>query len=195
MLRWVAIWVAAAGHSPTGRIDRSAPTRVHNRMADPPRRVLAEVADYSAFLRTVRDRVTSFGITHETLDAISGLQSGYASKILADPPIRRMGPVVLFLVLQSLGLSIAITEDQIGLASLGNRLTPRRSKRVLHRAPRITFEHDHFRRIGRMGAAGFMKLSPAKRSRIARKAALARWRKARAAADHQITHQPKNGIA
>ena len=148
-------------------------------MADPPRRVLAEVADYSAFLRTVRDRVTSLGITHETLDAISGLQSGYASKILADPPIRRMGPVVLFLVLQSLGLSIAITEDQLGRQLLQNRLTPRRSKRVMHRAPRITFEHDHFRRIGRMGAAAFMKLSPAKRSKIARKAALARWRKAR----------------
>ena len=149
-------------------------------MADP--RILAQVADYSSFMRVIRQRIAELDITHETLDEVSGLQSGYASKLLCDPPIRRMGPVVLFLVLQSLGLSIAITEDQLGRQLLQNRLTPRRSKRVIHRAPRIVFERDHFRRIGLLGAAAFMKLSPAKRSRIARKAALARWRKARAAA-------------
>ena len=146
-------------------------------MADP--RILAQVADYSSFIRAVRDRVTELGITHETLDAISGLQSGYTSKLFADPPIRRMGPVVLFLVLQSLGLSIAITEDELGRQLLQSRLAPRRSKRVMHRAPRIVFERDHFRRIGLLGAAAFMKLSPAKRSRLARKAARARWRKTR----------------
>ena len=33
---------------------------------------------------------------------------------LAEPPMRRMGPIVLFLVLQSLGMSLALTEIENG---------------------------------------------------------------------------------
>jgi hypothetical protein len=33
---------------------------------------------------------------------------------LAEPPMRRMGPIVLFLVLQSLGMSVALTEIENG---------------------------------------------------------------------------------
>jgi hypothetical protein len=122
-------------------------------MADPPR-VIAAVADYGALLRVVRDRVAELGITHETLDAVSGLQSGYASKLLCNPPMRRMGPIALFLVVQSLGMSLVLAEDPVGLRSLQHRLTPRRVKRrVSQRGSSITFERDHFVRIGRLGAA------------------------------------------
>jgi hypothetical protein len=123
-------------------------------MAADPGRVIAQgLADYGALLRTIRGRVAELGITHETLDAISGLQSGYTSKLFADPPMRRMGPITLFLVLQSLGLALTVTEDAVTMRSLQHRFTPRRSKRVNLRAGRVTFDVDHFRRIGRMGAA------------------------------------------
>lgn len=123
-------------------------------MADPPRTIAQGLADYGALLRVIRQRVAELGITHETLDEVSGLQSGYASKLLSDPPVRRMGPIILFLVLQSLGLALTVTEDPIGLQSLRHRLTPRKvARRFDHRAGSITFDRDHFRRIGRMGAA------------------------------------------
>jgi hypothetical protein len=123
-------------------------------MADPPRTIAQGLADYGALLRAVRDRVAELGITHETVDAVSGLQSGYTSKLLADPPIRRMGPIILFLVLQSLGMTVSLIDDPIGLSSLRHRLTPRKvARRFDHRAGSITIDRDHFRRIGRMGAA------------------------------------------
>jgi hypothetical protein len=152
-------------------------------MADPPRRILGEVADYSSFLRAVRARVAELDITHETLDAVSGLQSGYTSKLLASPPIRRMGPLTIFLMLQSLGMTLLLAEDKSALNVLNGRLVPRRTPRVI-RARSITLSPDYFSRIARNGnAAKMIKFSPAKRSRIARKAARARWRKARAAAE------------
>jgi hypothetical protein len=122
-------------------------------MADPPR-VIAAVADYSSFLRAIRARVDELGITHETVDAVSGLQSGYTSKLLCDPPIRRAGPMVLFVLIQALGMQLILAEDLVGMASLRHRLTPRKAtKRFNQRGGSITFTPDFYSRIGRMGAA------------------------------------------
>ena len=98
-------------------------------------KIFAAASDYSAFLQAIRDRVATLNITHETVDAISGLQSGYTSKLLADPPIRRIGPLVLFVVLQSLGLRIGLLEDRDALKAVATRLVPRKVPRVF-RAPR-----------------------------------------------------------
>jgi hypothetical protein len=149
--------------------------------ADP--RIIAQVADYSSLIRAVRSRIVELGITHETLDAISGLQSGYASKLLSDPPVRRMGPLTLFILIQSLGLELTLTEDRKWMERAETRLVPRRMPRLL-RARSITLGPDYFSRIGRLGnAAKMTRLSPARCSRIARNAVRARWRKTRAAAE------------
>jgi hypothetical protein len=96
-------------------------------------RIIATASSYDAFLQTIRDRVAELGITYETLDAISGLQSGYTGKLLAQIPIRRMGPIVLFLVLQSLGLQLGLLEDRNALRAVATRLVPRK---VPLKAPR-----------------------------------------------------------
>jgi hypothetical protein len=147
-------------------------------------RILApQVADYSSLIRAVRARVAELGITHETLDAISGLQSGYASKLLADPPIRRIGPLTLFIVLQSLGMSLSLVEDRKWMERAETRLVPRKTPRML-RAASITFTPDFFTYNARIGGeARRDKLSPARRQEIARNAARARWAKAAARAD------------
>jgi hypothetical protein len=147
-------------------------------------RILApQVADYSSLIRAVRERVAELGITHETLDAISGLQSGYASKLLADPPIRRIGPLTLFIVLQSLGMSLSLVEDREWMGRAEMRLVPRKTPRVL-RASSITLTPDFYSRIGRLGGnSRLVKISPARRQAIARNAARARWAKAAARAD------------
>lgn len=142
-------------------------------------RVLApQVADYSSLIRAVRERVAELGITHETLDAISGLQSGYASKLLADPPIRRIGPLTLFIVLQSLGMSLSLVEDRKWMERAETRFVPRKTPRML-RAVSITLTPDFYSRIAQEAAqARMVKISPAQRKAIARNAARARWAKA-----------------
>jgi hypothetical protein len=147
-------------------------------------RILApQVADYSSLIRAVRERVAELGITHETLDAISGLQSGYASKLLADPPIRRIGPLTLFIVLQSLGMSLSLVEDRKWMERAETRLVPRKTPRML-RGGSTTFTPDYYSRISRDGnEARMIKLTPARRKAIARNAARARWAKAAARAD------------
>ena len=64
-------------------------------------RVVATASHYHELLQTIRDRVVELEITHETLDAVAGLQSGYASKLLSNPPIKRMGPFTQFIILQT----------------------------------------------------------------------------------------------
>jgi hypothetical protein len=43
--------------------------------------------DYTSLLRVLRQRVADLDITHQTLDSICGLQSGYSSKLLCEPPM------------------------------------------------------------------------------------------------------------
>ena len=103
-------------------------------MADPPR-VISVASDYAAFLQAIRDRVAELNITHQTLDQISGLQEGYSSKLLCDPPIRRTGPLVLFILLQALGMKLGLLEDREALEAISTRLIPRKVPRVAVRAP------------------------------------------------------------
>jgi hypothetical protein len=56
-------------------------------------RVVASVSHYHELINAVRDRIVELDITHETLDAVAGLQSGYTSKLLSNPPIRPFTPI------------------------------------------------------------------------------------------------------
>jgi hypothetical protein len=151
-------------------------------MADPQPDILARIADYSSLLQVIRQRVDELGVTHETLDAISGLQTGYSSKLLCDPPLRRMGPLTLFIVLPSLGMSVALAVDPLAMKALETRMVRRRTPRLL-RARSITLTRDFYSHIARLGnAARMVKLTPARRRAIARKAIRARWARVREAA-------------
>ncbi|WP_143035619.1 hypothetical protein [Bradyrhizobium sp. Rc2d] len=76
----------------------------------------------------VRDRRDELDISHETLDGISGLQGGYVSKLLADPPMRGFGEMSLQAVLDALALRIAvcvIVEDEELAKRVRGRWKPR----------------------------------------------------------------------
>jgi hypothetical protein len=118
-------------------------------MLDEPPRIIAQASDYEGFLDAIRQRVADLNITHETLDAVSGLQTGYSSKLLAKPPIRRIGPLVLYVVLQSLGMKIALVEDREALRAVASRLVPRKVPRVPMRAPAGEGRKAQRRRIAR----------------------------------------------
>jgi hypothetical protein len=144
-------------------------------------RVVASVSHYHELLKAVRDRVAELGITHETLDAVAGLQSGYASKLLSNPPIKRMGAFLQFIVLQSLGMKLLAVEDPEQLARVQSRLVKREVARPLHsgivqRPIRFELGPDFMRKIQSKGGTNSRKNLPArKRTQLARKAARARW--------------------
>lgn len=96
---------------------------------------LATVSDYAGLLAAVRARVVELNITHENLDAVSGIQSGYAGKLLCNPPIRNFGLVSLGLVLGGLGLKLLVVEDEEALARVRSRLAPRRAARRVRNEP------------------------------------------------------------
>src|SRR4051812_17925382 len=81
------------------------------------------------------DRRDALDVSHETIDAISGLADGYTSKILAPDPIRNFGPESLRAILGALALGIArveIVEDPQAAAKVAGRWTPRKR----HRRPK-----------------------------------------------------------
>lgn len=155
------------------------------------RREIAFVRTYDDFLRALRARADELKVTRETIDDLSGIQSGYASKLLSIPPIRVMGRVSFGAVLQCLGLAIVIIEDQAALDRISKRLVKReraivhsgrddagrKKRRRRHRFPKGP---DHARL---MRARQLANQEPAQRSAIARKAANCRWRNRAGQAD------------
>ncbi len=131
-------------------------------------------------LGVIRDRVAELGVTHETLDAASGLQSGYSSKLLCHPPMRRISPFFMFIVLEALGLEMQITESPEAMERMQSRLTKRVKPpmRALgaHRSVTLHFMPDFIRQRARLGGEAYKVKVPLWRRRAnARKAARARW--------------------
>jgi hypothetical protein len=143
-------------------------------------RAIGRVEDSESLLRAIRSRVLELGLTHENLDELIGWAGGYSGKLLNSPPTRRLGHFSLFLLLQALGLSLILVEDNAILERLKNRRIPRQRRPVL-RAPRIIcLPPDFLRRIGRLGGlARAKKLSPKRLSQLGRRMNRIRWGKPR----------------
>jgi cold shock protein len=59
-------------------------------------RIVATVSDHNQLLAAIRLRIEELGLSHETVEHLAGLQSGYLSKVIADPPPERMSPFTQF---------------------------------------------------------------------------------------------------
>jgi len=97
-------------------------------------RVIASVASYSDLHSALRARAEELKVTRLSLDAVSGLQSGCAGKVLAPTPVRGLGRVSLGPMLQVLGLRLAVVEDTTATAFL-KRLEPRRTSHACQTMP------------------------------------------------------------
>lgn len=142
---------------------------------------LASPRHSAEFVDAIRMRVLDLGISHGTLDAIAGWQNGYTGKLLADPPIRQVGLHTLFIMLESVGLSMHLQVDKEAVERLKTRMVKRNESAVRtggkHRRILQEILPDFMRLISGMAAdARRKKISPAKRKRIARHAAVIRWR-------------------
>ena len=112
------------------RMDESALTRTQQRACEVPhspgshRRRLkgAKFALMTTCILFSELRVEELEVSRETIDHVSGLQSGYSSKILAPVPLKRVGSVTLGLLLSTLGLKLVVAEDREALAALRHRM-------------------------------------------------------------------------
>ena len=111
----------------------------------------AVVDDLQSLMAAIRRRIDDLGITLETAEHIGGLQSGYLSKMLGNPPLKRASPWSWFIALQSLGLRVALVEDSEAAARLGKKWERRKARKPVLSAPgtprAIELAPDFMRRI------------------------------------------------
>jgi hypothetical protein len=144
--------------------------------------VYATVPHSDALLAAIRRRINELEVSYETVEAVNGIQSGYTTKILGNPPAKRVQLYTAFLLIEALGLRVRLEEDPDLAERLRHWWTKRRlTKAVMLPAGRIKeFPPDFYRYISRLGnEARSRKISPSRRSELARHAAMARWRRHR----------------
>ncbi len=77
------------------------------------------IESYARLVVVLRDRVEEIGTTFAGVDQLAGLSDRYAQKLLGHEPIKRMGAISLFPVLQALGLKLLLVPiDPPALAKL-----------------------------------------------------------------------------
>lgn len=162
----------------------------------------APIRSMPELIQALRDRARELELTHETIDSVAGLQSGYASKLLAPKPIKNLGPMSFESLLGALGVAVVVIEDPEQVARISKqwtkRLRPLRTPLALpppsipasidHEVPlqiavtpalqRLLRNPEWMREIGvRGGNERAAKLSAFRRRQIAKRAAKARWSK------------------
>ncbi len=149
-------------------------------------RIIAAISDSEDLRRVFRARAEELNLSRNTLDEIAGLPAGYCAKLLADPPVRDIGPTSLWPLLGALGLAFAAIEDEA--AMVRTRKAPKRKMRwnwgmnwrnVGANAKALAL----LSQWGRNGAEiALSHMTAEQRSIRSSKAAKARWRKVRKAA-------------
>ena len=73
---------------------------------------------YRAFLQIIRDRIVELELACPTVDALAGFTDTYTSKLLCNPPLKRMSVDSLFSILGALALVPKFESDQERLQRL-----------------------------------------------------------------------------
>jgi hypothetical protein len=148
---------------------------------------------YAGMIEAFRARANErrIAITSQAVAQISGLPSYYVPKLLTPSknPVRRIGMISLGPLLGVLGAKLVLLPDPEAEKLYGDRI-PTRNESCAH--PMLTVKAGRgkqqlvsvklLRRIAPLGAAARnAKLSPARRKKIARIAARARWAQVAAA--------------
>ena len=80
-------------------------------------------------MAAIRDRRTRRNLSHELIDDLAGLQSGYTSKLLAPEPMKGLGRMSLPALLGALGAALVLVEDSAQVERVRDRWTPRSDHR------------------------------------------------------------------
>lgn len=93
-------------------------------------------------VQALRDRRDALNISHETLDLISGLQSGYTGKLLAPKPIKNLGSMSFGALLGAMGLAVIVIEDPQAVARVRHLWQPRKRPQRLEKPGALIFEQS-----------------------------------------------------
>ena len=88
------------------------------------------IRSYDDLIEVARRRMMELLITYETLDAVSGVQSGYGAKLLCPGRIKTFGPMSFCAIMGALGIKLVAVEDPAAVARLRHRWTRRQSTRT-----------------------------------------------------------------
>lgn len=66
------------------------------------------IDSYARLVVALRDRLCEIGTTFAGVDQLAGLPDRYAQKLIGHQPVKRMGAISLFPVLQALGLRLLL---------------------------------------------------------------------------------------
>lgn len=152
-------------------------------MTDP--RPIAEACTVDQMLAAYRARMAQLQVTHGEVDRVSTLADGYTSKLLAANPAKNLGPFSFQALNTTLGVKWVMVEDAATLKHT-NGLNKASSANMLAIGAQDVFTIKLTRRrLRKMAKAGAKarneKLSPRKRSQLARRAATIRWNDVKAA--------------
>jgi hypothetical protein len=149
--------------------------------------VVGTADHYRKFVELCRARIEELNLTYESLDSLCGFPQRYAATLLCQN--KTMSVYSLFVMARALALMPTFVNDAVQLAQLRQRADWIASRRKgskwrpklttgRHRVVQVKMYPDLLRKRAMLGVAARMeKLSPKRRIAIARKAALARWRR------------------
>lgn len=86
----------------------------------------APIRSMAELVNALRARRDEIDISHETIDAIAGLQSGYASKLLAPRAPRNIGYMSLGDIMGALGIGLQVVEDSEQIQRVAGRWQKRK---------------------------------------------------------------------
>lgn len=135
-------------------------------------------------LRLVNERAEMLGLRREDIDNRAGLASGHAGKMLSVPPQKRPTLSTVFLLVGAVGCGVALVEDESALRAAKREAKNRKINRAKalqwRNSKALSMMHELAKQRGKMGGnAAAANMTPAQRSRRAKRAAKARWRKPR----------------
>jgi hypothetical protein len=84
------------------------------------------ITDMAGLVEALRRRKEELNLSNATIDAIAGMQDGYASKLLAPKPVRHIGYRSLGDLMGALGVGLVLVEDSAGRARLESLWEPRK---------------------------------------------------------------------
>jgi hypothetical protein len=153
-------------------------------------------------LEALRARRDELNISHETIDNIAGMPSGYTSKLFAPEPIRGFGYASFGSVLGALGLAVVVVADPEQAKKVEKRWVRRKRPQKLPSASipasmpcevpaelaitpafqRLLNDPAYMKKLAvRGGNIRCYRLSKRRRKQIAKNAARARWAKEKTA--------------
>ena len=82
------------------------------------------VRDMPGIVEVFRDRIRALGITHATVDALSGLPDGYTGKLLCG--MKQPGPIAIQALCGALAIAFVPVIDESQVARVRSRWAPRK---------------------------------------------------------------------